>query len=152
MEPPICPVCGRKTLGDETCNACRKRRPEYNALRSWGVFAGPLQNAVHRLKYHRDIALGEALAANMIACLSSQHWQIDLVTPVPLGVVRQAERGYNQAALLAKPVALACHLAYEPKALHRLRETRSQVGLTLEQRWENVAGSFSADPDVVKGK
>ena len=152
VEPPICPICGRKTHHDEICHACRLHKPEYTSLRSWGVFTGPLQSAVHRLKYHRDVALGEALAGNMIICLSGFHWPVDLVVPVPLGVARQAERGYNQAALLARPVALANHLAYSTKALWRTRETRSQVGLSLEQRWENVADSFSADPEKVKGK
>ena len=32
-------------------------------------------------------------------------WQIELVMPVPLGVARQKERGYNQASLLALPLA-----------------------------------------------
>lgn len=88
----------------------------------------------------------------MIICLSGLHWPVDLVVPVPLGVARQAERGYNQAALLARPVALANQVAYSTKALWRTRETRSQVGLSLEQRWENVADSFSADPEKAKGK
>jgi ComF family protein len=104
------------------------------------------------LKYYRDIALGEVLARNMVTCLLEQHWLLDLVVPVPLGVARLAERGYNQAALLAKPIALACHLHYSTKTLHRIRETRSQVGLSLEERWVNVKNSFSADPFLLEGK
>lgn len=126
--------------------------PQYQALRSWGVFEGPLRNALHRLKYRRDVALGEALAHHLIEMLEGLEWAIDLVVPVPLGLARQAERGYNQAALLAKPLALGCNLDYNPGSLLKVRNTPSQVGLSFDQRWVNVAGSFEAIPKQVAGK
>ncbi len=117
IRPPFCPICGAISVERGGCRTCRRHPPEFSALRSWGVFTGPLQNALHRLKYHRDIALGEVLSRNMVDCLLEQQWSLDLVVPVPLGVARLAERGYNQAALLAKPVALACGLGYSTKLL-----------------------------------
>jgi ComF family protein len=111
-----------------------------------------VKNALHRLKYQRDVALGEALAVHLIACFNSLKWQVDLVVPVPLGVARRAQRGYNQAALLAKPLALACELAYRPAAIIKARETLSQVGLSVDQRWKNVYGSFSAREPAVRGR
>jgi predicted amidophosphoribosyltransferase len=68
-----------------------------------------------------------------------------------LGVARLKECGYNQAALLARPLALGCGLAFRPQALTRVRETRSQVGLSFVQRCENVSGAFQAWPDRVSG-
>jgi ComF family protein len=78
--------------------------------------------------------------------------QGDLVVPIPLGVKRLRERGYNQAALLARPFALALQLPYRPRALKRIKETRTQVGLSIPQRRKNVEGAFEADPDIVSGK
>lgn len=150
--PPICPRCGQPQFRDGLCKKCRQATPQYRALRSWGVFAGPLRNALHRLKYRRDIALGEALARHLIEMLEALNWTIDQVVPVPLGLARQAERGYNQAALLAKPLALGCHLDYNPGSLLKIRNTPSQVGLSFEQRWVNVAGSFEAISKQVAGK
>ena len=43
-------------------------------------------------------------------------------------------------------------LEYAPKALWKSRETRSQVGLTISQRRENVSNAYQADPLVVKRK
>jgi ComF family protein len=111
-----------------------------------------VRNAIHRLKYRRDIALGEVLARPMIECFQSVGWQVDLVTPVPLGVARYAERGYNQAALLARPLALSCGLRYASQALIKIKDTRSQVGLGIEQRRENVAGAFMAQNRFVEGR
>jgi predicted amidophosphoribosyltransferase len=39
---------------------------------------------------------------------------------------------------------------FEPNALWKTRETRSQVGLTLSQRHENVHNAYQADPQIVK--
>ena len=148
----MCVRCGQTVSGDGLCWECRRTPPHYTALRSWAIFEGPLRNAMHRLKYRRDIALGEMLSRHLIRSLSELDWHIDLVVPVPLGVARQAERGYNQSALLARPIALGYHLAYQPRALRKTRDTPTQVGLSLEQRWTNVAGSFAADPNYVSAK
>jgi ComF family protein len=75
-----------------------------------------------------------------------------MVTPVPLSVARQAERGYNQASLLARPLALAASLPFQPQALRKIRETPSQVGLTVEQRRGNVRDAFQANPGMVSKK
>ena len=96
--------------------------------------------------------MGGMLARPLIDLAGSQSWQIDLVIPVPQGLDRKAERGYNQAALLAWPVALALGWQYRPRALKKIRATRTQVGLNREQRWENVSDAFWADPCMVEGK
>jgi ComF family protein len=77
---------------------------------------------------------------------------VDLVVPVPVSLSRRSERGYNQAALLARPIALFYGLDYRPKALMKLRETRSQVGLTVEERKANVDDAFFGEQRIVKGK
>jgi ComF family protein len=136
-----------KTAG--VCSVCHENPPPYVALRSWAIFNGPLRKALHRLKYARDISLGEVLARPLVQLLAQLQWKFDLVTPVPVGVARRAERGYNQAAFLARPLALRRGIKYQPRALKKIRETRSQVGLTYSQRLENVADAFCSDSNLV---
>lgn len=131
---------------------CRKHPPGYTAMRSWAAFSGPLRQAVHRLKYRGDIALGEKLSRALIEMVHSLDWKIDLVMPVPSDLARQTRRGYNQAAFLARPLALACNLPYHSRALVKTRSTPSQVGLTISERRVNVADAFYADPDLVRGR
>jgi ComF family protein len=126
--------------------------PSFSALRAWAVFDGPLRNALHRLKYKGDVALGEILARPLISMLQDLKWGVDLVTAVPIGIARRAERGYNQAALLALPLAMGCGITYAPQALSKIRETRSQVGLNVVQRLENVSGAFLAHAKYVREK
>jgi ComF family protein len=104
---------------------------------------------LHQIKYKKNIALGERLAESLCSLFEAQDWPIEIVVPVPLGIARFKERGYNQAALIARPLSLAFDLHYAPHALQRTRETHSQVGLNLSQRKMNVKDAFKARPDVV---
>jgi ComF family protein len=104
------------------------------------------------LKYHGDIALGDVLARPLISILWSLRWSFDLVVPTPIGQSRKRERGYNQAALLARPIAFYYEKMFAPQALQKKHDTRSQVGLTYDQRWMNVQDAFVADRGVVQGK
>ncbi len=148
----ICPICGNQNHTDQPCQRCLSSRPLYTSLRSYTVFDGPIREAVHRLKYGHDMGLGEALARPMILSLRKLNWSLDIVTAVPLGLVRFEERGYNQATLLARPIALALKIPFSSKVLARRRETRSQVGLTLPERQENMANAFQANKSLAEGK
>ena len=148
----VCPRCGNAVISAGICELCRANPPVYEALRSWAIFGGPLRNALHRLKYKRDIALGEILARHLISLYLSLKWEVDLVVSTPIGVARRAERGYNQATLLALPLALAIGKPLRFNALRKIRETRSQVGLSLAERRSNVHQAFQADAEVVRSK
>jgi len=121
-------------------------------MRSWAVFDSPIQNALHAMKYRRNIGLGESIAIQMVDFVRSLNWPIEITIPVPLGKKRLIERGYNQVALVARPLAFRLGLKYESDALQKVRETRSQVGLTVSQRHENVQNVYWADTKIVNGK
>jgi ComF family protein len=120
-------------------------------MRSWLVFEGPIRHALHTLKYRRNVALGDALAQHLAEYVGTLGWPVDLVVPVPLGKERMKERGYNQVALVAKPLAITYQWRYAPRALTRTRETKSQVGLSAVERKENVSGAFRADEALALG-
>ena len=150
--PMVCPVCGDPQTTSQTCNNCILMPPSYQSLRSWAAFKGPLRAALHRLKYRKDLALGDSLSHPLIGYLKDLNWSVDLIVPVPLGKKRMNLRGYNQAALLARPIALANSIHYSAKALMRIKDSPTQVGLTIKERHQNVSGAFWANPEVVSGK
>lgn len=104
------------------------------------------------MKYRRNIGLGEALALQMVEFVSSLQWKIDVLIPVPLGKKRLQERGYNQVALVAQPLAYYSGIQYLPRALWKARETRSQVGLSISQRHDNVRNAYQADGRRLNGR
>ena len=121
-------------------------------LRSWAAFEDPVQVALHRLKYRRDIGLGDALSSQISEFVTQLEWPIDMIIPIPLGKKRLRERGYNQVAMIAMPLSMQLGVAYMPIALSRARETRSQVGLSAVERQENVRDAFVATPLKVGGR
>jgi competence protein ComFC len=147
-----CLICGQKQKSNRICVRCNSIRPTYNQLRSWAVFNNEIRHAIHKLKYQNDLSLAEILSRPLIKLLKDVTWEIDVVIPVPLSELRQKERGYNQAALLAFPIALGLGLKYCPKALRRVRDTQTQVGLSVSQRYANVSGAFIADQRTVSNK
>ena len=149
---PFCEKCGIPTNGADTCDKCKSKPPAYQMMRSWAVFDSPVQNALHTLKYRRNVGIGDALAMQMREFVRSLEWPVDVLVPVPLGKKRLKERGYNQVGLVARSLAYEIGLGYAPQALRKSRETRSQVGLTLSQRWENVQNAYQANPEAVKRK
>jgi ComF family protein len=152
LKPPFCEICGQPLETPGLCHRCVSKPPHFSALRSWVYFEGPVQEAIHRLKYGRDVSLGVILAHLLVDFLGGLGWSVDTVIPVPLGVARLRERGYNQAVLITRPLALETGLPYEDRALLRVRETRSQVGLSYEQRRVNVCDAFHAKPDMVANR
>ncbi len=152
LSHPLCEICGLPLTRSGLCPECKASPPDFETLRSWLVFDGPIRQALHRLKYRRDLGLADALAKPMSEWAARLNWQADLILPVPLGEKRYSERGYNQVALVAWPLAMRLGWRYDPQALTRSRETRSQVGLSALERRENVDGAFRADPRRVEGR
>lgn len=154
IQGEICPCCGELSpTGDsEVCHRCASVPPHFEQTRSCTEFKGPVREALHRLKYGRDIGLGDPLSKHLIEYYNELKWDIDFVTVVPLSKERLKERGYNQASFLARPFAYAVDKPYAPHLLYRKRNTRSQVGLNAAERRKNVADAFEASPANVRGK
>lgn len=118
-----------------------------------GMYEGPLQKVIRRLKYDNDrsvvadIAPLLLLADNILrsALPDLPNNQDLLVVPVPLHESRQRKRGYNQAALLAEEYARSVGMKIEKNSLNRTKNTRPQYGLTKLERMDNVNGAFILD-------
>src|SRR5690606_8316329 len=146
LSGPLCPKCGEPQPDARLCSACLAHPPKYQCVRSFAAFQGPIREGLLRLKYKRDIGLGEALSKHLIELYNQLSWDIDIVAPVPIGTNRLKERGYNQASMLGRPLAYAINKPYRA-VLRKERDTRSQVGLSAHERKENVEGAFTALPD-----
>lgn len=148
----VCESCGKMLDAPGKCLDCQLTPPSYTALRSWAVYSGPVRKAIHNLKYKGDISLGGVLSRNLVELVDRLGWRFDLLTPVPIGLARKKARGYNQASMLALPLALGCAVPYQPHSLVKVRDNPSQVGLSAVQRRENVRQAFQARPNLVRGK
>ncbi len=150
-----CPHCGRSTpAGQALCSRCATAPPALLLARAAALHTAPLRPAIHALKYGGRPELAPLLARHITAAWQLQPvWQPwrsgalrPVAAPVPLHAQRLAERGYNQAELLARAFAGQNRLTLRTDLLHRERATRSQVGLSAVERHANVADAFTAVP------
>lgn len=174
LYPPRCLGCGARPESPQLplCPRCLQsleRAPEGGVTRrldrlSTGpeVFDGamalwvfdkesPLQAVQHALKYENRPRYGVPLGRLLGEAFAEGHPRPDGVVPVPLHKTRRLERGYNQSAALAEGVADALECAVRPDLLTRPHPTRSQTGLSREDRWQNVRDAFAADPACADG-
>jgi ComF family protein len=117
------------------------------------LYGGSVSAAIGRFKYGPRVDLARPLGDLMRRVLPAlAGLRFDCVVPVPLHEVRLAERGFNQAALLAAPLARSLGIECAARGLRRLRATLPQASLQRERREENVRGAFEARNVGLRGK
>jgi len=146
-------------MGDGRCSNCRDAAPDFGRALSFGEYEAGLRGLIHLLKYERitpvAAPLGRMLAHAITELIGSDADVAPAVIPVPLHESRRRSRGFNQSELIAH-AAVRClphKLEVLNGALLRQRDTVSQVGLSREERIENVRDAFGvAQPSRVKGR
>ncbi|WP_437568802.1 ComF family protein [Sorangium sp. So ce542] len=122
-------------------------------LVAFAAFGGAVAEGIRRFKYGDRPDLARPLGRLLLGAARDAEVSADLVVPVPLHPRRLAERGYNQAALLAAHVADGLPVSMAPRALCRVRPTAQQAQLPRGLRLQNVAGAFRVRaPERVHGR
>jgi len=144
---PSCLRCGRPTQYPvEACNHCREHLRHLDGTVALGLYREPLRELIHEFKYRGTAVLARPLGAMLAAEVAPRLASGDfLVTHVPAHPRRRRERGYDQAELLARQVSSCLGLPFAP-LLQRVRHTRPQVELGLEERLGNVRDAFRPSP------
>jgi len=127
------------------CGGCLREPPPLDACYAAVAYAYPWSALVGRFKFSGEPGWAEALAERMAAVpgVREEVQRCDLVLPMPLARRRLADRGFNQALLLARQLAPD---KTETQLLLRLRETGSQTALDRKARRANVRDAFGVDP------
>jgi competence protein ComFC len=118
--------------------------------RSFAIYEGALVRAILLLKFGQIEPLGAWFAERLVELVRSDQNNLaaDMAVPVPLHRDRERERGYNQAALIPKPLAKRLCLPHKAVLLMRTRARPDKRILSLEERWESVRGAFSTRPGI----
>jgi len=144
LTPPLCDACGDPlpswrviSLPLSTCPRCRRTTRYVDRARAIGEYDGALRSIIHAFKYEGRRSLARPLADLMRHRGSCVLADADVVVPVPLHRSRLRERGFNQAADLARHLGLPT-----VNAVRRVRATATQTSLPGAQRHRNVRAAF----------
>ena len=170
MHFPVCVECGKADCeeaghGETRCALCQRVDPPFERAVAYGSYDGELRELIHLLKFQQvrpaAAVLGRVLAGTIaglettMAVGTNSSGTITsntiMVVPVPLHARKKAQRGFNQAEMIArcalKQLARPNRFDLCTGVLVRRRETGSQIGLTRHQRRENLRGAFAvSDP------
>lgn len=153
--PVRCPRCALPLAAPApACAGCLARPPAFAWTLAPYRYAFPLDRLLSRFKYSGDLAGGRLLAELLADALAREPRlgaRDVLLLPVPLAGDRLAERGYNQALELARPLARRLGLTLAVDGLARIRATPRQAGLSARARRRNLRGAFAASA-VVRGR
>jgi len=126
------------------CLACRRNVYAFEHARSFAPYTDQMVHAVSLLKYEKLTRLGQWFADRLYEIVQSDPalQLVDVIIPVPLHPARLRERGYNQAELIAKPLARKMHLALGPYLLVRTKPRPARLLLSRRERWLTVRGAY----------
>ena len=151
VAPSRCAACDEPApWATAFCPACastlvRARNPDDHRLAAF-VYGAAIAEALRRFKFDDRPDLAPALLAGLVrhSSVRVRDARPDLVVPVPLHPSRLVERGYNQSALLARPLARALGIPWAARALARVVATERQTELARTARASNVERAFVA--------
>jgi competence protein ComFC len=151
LRGPLCVCCGRPFVSEATldakaakCFACRREVYAFDCARSFGAYTDEMVRAIGLLKYEKLTRLGKWFAERLRQTIQEEPAlrSVDVIVPVPLHPARLRERGYNQAELIAKPLARRLHLPLGPYLLVRTKPRPARLLLSRRERWLTVRGAY----------
>ena len=110
-----------------------------------------IQKAILDLKFRNMRALEPQLGQMLADFWEANPTPGEVIVPVPSHPKRLRERGFNQAALIAKEFGKRVGLPVDDKLLARVKNAPSQLRIPVpsrQERWNNVAGNFACTGDA----
>ena len=155
---PKCFKCGYPFPADldlgptPMCPHCASGECDLDYIRSACVYDDISKNIMLPFKHASRLQYQTLMSRAMINALRDLNLDVDVVMPVPLAWKRLFKRGYNQATLLARPIAKHYNACLDVDSV--LRKYRPDMGhKTTKQRRENVHGVFKiTDKSKIIGK
>ncbi len=120
------------------CGACLAHPPSFDRTIAAWPYRFPLDRLVQALKFHARLQLAPWFAS----ALAQSGVEADLVVAVPLHRRRLAERGFNQAYEIARPLSTELGVSLLTDGVERVRSTGEQSRMRHDERTRNVHGAF----------
>ncbi|MCE3233438.1 MAG: competence protein ComF [Rickettsiaceae bacterium] len=150
ISSPQCDKCGvpfeLATHTELLCGKCISDAPKYYKARAVFLYDDSSSSIITRFKYGDQIHTSSSFAKWMVRVGQEVLKDADVVVPVPLHKRRLFSRRYNQSALLANSIGVEAGIDACNDMLLRVKNTKPQAGLTLNQRAVNVKGAFALNP------
>ena len=144
-----CPVCALPTLSGEVCGSCLAHPPPFDATVAAYAYVFPVDRLVQAFKYHGRLCLADWCAGAIDDQRRCGPRRLpDRLLALPLSSERQRERGFNQAAEIARLLVARTGVSLLARGVGRVRAGPPQAALPWSARAHNVRAAFACDADV----
>lgn len=154
IQEPRCKKCSKPIENEERelCYDCSKRVFHYQYGYALWVYNETLQKSMVAFKYKNKAEYATYYIRELMKYYRKpiQIMKVDVIVPVPIHKKRLKQRGYNQAALLAKGIGEALELPVEEQLLVRRKNTIAQKRLNDQERFQNLSHAFCVNAEVAK--
>lgn len=152
VREPFCIRCGKQISDPEKalCADCAKADHVFNEGRSALLYEKGVRQSVNRMKFYNHREYIPFYAACLYVSLKQylNIWKVRCIIPVPMHPKKKAERGYDQAVLLAREFSCLCGLPVREDILERVRYTKASRKLGRQHRKANMRGAFRVRNDL----
>lgn len=102
------------------------------------------KRAILEFKFQKNVYLGIQLSKLMARSLKNVSWisSIDYIVPIPLHRIRERERGFNQAEIIAQTLGKELNIEVVNDNLKRIKNNKPQHTSSSTERYENVKNIF----------
>ncbi len=140
-----CPRCAQPGPAGTPCGRCQKQPPHFDAMLALHPYRFPIDRMIQQLKYAHQQAIAEHFGQALAGVCTDIG--AELIVPMPLHPKRLAERGFNQALEIARPLARITGLPIDSRSCRRERPTVPQEGLSPQERRRNLRNAFFCSGD-----
>jgi ComF family protein len=140
-----CVQCAAPLASGGICGACLDRPPRFDRVEAVFAYRFPVDGLVQACKYGGRLALAGLLGGELARVVTGG---VDAIVPMPLASRRLAERGFNQALEIARPVARATRVPLLHNACRKVTDTPAQAALPWDERARNIRRAFVCDADL----
>jgi ComF family protein len=134
------------------CGLCASA--PFAAARSCGVYSGALEASILFLKVRPHIC--PRLRQIILRAFFENHGTLisDRIIPLPLHKIRERQRGFNQAAIIARLISKESGLPLDNNLLKRIKATeRHRAGMDAQDRNRSVERAFEVvRPASIEGR
>ena len=151
----ICLRCGEPLNSMANyCLNCKNSKHYFKRNLSAFTYDKPVSDHIMNLKYNNKRYLGEIFTGFLVQKYIELGISAELIIPVPLHPNRLKERGFNQAEIIANPLAQKLNIPISIDALTRIKDTPKQsLSKSHEDRLLNIKDAFEVnDKSKIKGK
>lgn len=148
IDSMVCTVCQRQAMGGLTHPVCKTRYSIDGVFPSL-VYKGVVKKLVYVFKYPPYLTDLQAQLVDLLyegIIQKEQFFSLlrepSFFVPIPLHQVKMRKRGYNQSSLLAEGLAKRFTIPVVD-CLNRTKNTKTQVGLSKEDRKGNIDRAFA---------